>query len=401
MPVSQFETCAPALRRSRARRAEAGGRRRRSGPPALALALALALPVAVLVAIVSPVRAGSPAGAAPAQLSAGAATGAGSPGISALQARAAQIAATIGSDAVQIHQLAKAYLAQKTSLAAIEARQAGAQAQADVARAQLAAARSTLAQAAISEYVNSGSGAGGASFLMSDAAGTSAASEGLAYLAVVAGRVQVDEAALEAAAARLASVLTALAGAGRATVIALTATADARQRVLGDISVEETVLTSVQGQMAQLVAEAEVAQAAAQAAALARQQAAEQAAQAAAAAAVARRNAHRAAPPAAPPQGLPLPGGPASVGTGFAIPDPSLAADFAALRMCESSDDYAADTGNGYYGAYQFALSTWEGLGFSGLPSAAPPSVQNRAAYDLWRQDGWAPWPACSAMLGL
>jgi hypothetical protein len=183
---------------------------------------------------------------------------------------------------------------------------------------------------------------------------------------------------------------------------ALTAATKARRQVLGDISVEEAVLASVKGHMAQLVAEAEEAQAAAEAAAEARQQAAEAAEQSAqaAAAAAARMKAHPAAPPAKP-QGLPLPGGPASVGTGFAIPNPSLAADFAALRMCESSDNYAADTGNGYYGAYQFALSTWEGLGFSGLPSAAPPAEQNQAAYELWRRDGWAPWPACSAMLGL
>jgi len=69
--------------------------------------------------------------------------------------------------------------------------------------------------------------------------------------------------------------------------------------------------------------------------------------------------------------------------------------------MCESSDEYGADTGNGYYGAYQFALATWESLGFSGLPSAAPPAEQDKAAYELWQRDGWEPWPACSAMLGL
>lgn len=29
------------------------------------------------------------------------------------------------------------------------------------------------------------------------------------------------------------------------------------------------------------------------------------------------------------------------------------------LRMCESSGDYRANTGNSYYGAYQFTLETW------------------------------------------
>ncbi len=53
---------------------------------------------------------------------------------------------------------------------------------------------------------------------------------------------------------------------------------------------------------------------------------------------------------------------------------------WAELRDCESGGNYAEDTGNGYYGAYQFALSTWEGLGFSGLPSDAAPAVQDEAA---------------------
>jgi len=35
------------------------------------------------------------------------------------------------------------------------------------------------------------------------------------------------------------------------------------------------------------------------------------------------------------------------------------------LRDCESGGNYADDTGNGYYGAYQFSLGTWERLGLS------------------------------------
>jgi hypothetical protein len=71
------------------------------------------------------------------------------------------------------------------------------------------------------------------------------------------------------------------------------------------------------------------------------------------------------------------------------------------LRMCESGGDYATNTGNGFYGAYQFALSTWYGLGFTGLPSDAPPAVQDRAAQELQARSGWGQWPACSAKLGL
>jgi hypothetical protein len=72
-----------------------------------------------------------------------------------------------------------------------------------------------------------------------------------------------------------------------------------------------------------------------------------------------------------------------------------------ALRLCESDNDYAEDSGNGYYGAYQFAASTWWGLGLPGLPSAASPQMQNAAAAKLQRLDGWSAWPVCSEVVGL
>jgi Transglycosylase-like domain len=71
------------------------------------------------------------------------------------------------------------------------------------------------------------------------------------------------------------------------------------------------------------------------------------------------------------------------------------------LRECESGDNYQTDTGNGFYGAYQFAALTWSGLGLSGLASQAPYWVQDEAAQRLQAQYGWRPWPACSAALGL
>ncbi len=74
---------------------------------------------------------------------------------------------------------------------------------------------------------------------------------------------------------------------------------------------------------------------------------------------------------------------------------------FAALRQCESGGDYTTDTGNGFYGAYQFDAQTWHSLGLSGLPSQAAPGTQDTAARRLQAQRGWQPWPACSASLGL
>lgn len=75
--------------------------------------------------------------------------------------------------------------------------------------------------------------------------------------------------------------------------------------------------------------------------------------------------------------------------------------DFAALRACESGGDYNINTGNGYYGAYQFSLRTWHGLGYGGLPSSASPATQDQAAARLQALRGWQPWPACSRKLGL
>ena len=75
--------------------------------------------------------------------------------------------------------------------------------------------------------------------------------------------------------------------------------------------------------------------------------------------------------------------------------------DFARLRLCESGGSYSTNTGNGYYGAYQFDLGTWHGLGYSGLPSDASAAIQDAAAATLQAQRGWSPWPACSAKLGL
>ncbi len=71
------------------------------------------------------------------------------------------------------------------------------------------------------------------------------------------------------------------------------------------------------------------------------------------------------------------------------------------LRQCESGDNYAENTGNGYYGAYQFSQSTWSGLGYPGRPDQESPAMQDAAAMKLQAQAGWGQWPTCSAALGL
>lgn len=70
------------------------------------------------------------------------------------------------------------------------------------------------------------------------------------------------------------------------------------------------------------------------------------------------------------------------------------------LRTCESGDNYTIDTGNGYYGAYQFSLATWHGVGGQGYPNQASRLEQNYRALYLYRMRGWGPW-SCAGDLGL
>lgn len=74
---------------------------------------------------------------------------------------------------------------------------------------------------------------------------------------------------------------------------------------------------------------------------------------------------------------------------------------FALLRECESGGDYRADSGNGYYGAYQFSAETWRAYGYAGMPHESTPEVQDEAAAALQAGQGWGAWPACSRKLGL
>lgn len=80
---------------------------------------------------------------------------------------------------------------------------------------------------------------------------------------------------------------------------------------------------------------------------------------------------------------------------------------WAALAACESGGNYATNTGNGYYGAFQFEQRTWDGvverMGRSDLvgvrASDVSPSVQNEAAAQLYSERGSQPWPVCGAYL--
>lgn len=71
------------------------------------------------------------------------------------------------------------------------------------------------------------------------------------------------------------------------------------------------------------------------------------------------------------------------------------------LRFCEAGGDYTRNSGNGYYGAYQYNLSTWNNYGGYAFPHLAPPAVQDAKARETQSVRGWSPWPACARKLGL
>jgi len=75
-----------------------------------------------------------------------------------------------------------------------------------------------------------------------------------------------------------------------------------------------------------------------------------------------------------------------------------------ALRMCESGGNYKINTGNGYYGAYQFLDSTWDhwNTGYA-RADLAPPSVQdNTVIKNTLNSSGLrTQHPGCYKKLGL
>lgn len=93
----------------------------------------------------------------------------------------------------------------------------------------------------------------------------------------------------------------------------------------------------------------------------------------------------------------------AATGVGLAAAPASAASGstWDALAACESSGNWAANTGNGYYGGLQFTQSTWAANGGSGSPAGASRETQIAVAENVLASQGWGAWPACSAKLGL
>ncbi len=71
------------------------------------------------------------------------------------------------------------------------------------------------------------------------------------------------------------------------------------------------------------------------------------------------------------------------------------------LAACESGGNWAADTGNGYYGGLQFSVRSWQAVGGTGMPHHHDRSVQIAMGQRLRAAQGWGAWPSCARRLGL
>lgn len=76
------------------------------------------------------------------------------------------------------------------------------------------------------------------------------------------------------------------------------------------------------------------------------------------------------------------------------------------LAKCESGAKWKTNTGNGYYGAFQFSQSTWKWVAkATGIKAKsankASKADQIKAARYLQSKYGWSQWPSCSRKLGL
>jgi hypothetical protein len=79
-----------------------------------------------------------------------------------------------------------------------------------------------------------------------------------------------------------------------------------------------------------------------------------------------------------------------------ALPAGVSQATLDAIGECESGGDPTAVSADGSYrGKYQFDYGTWESVGGSGDPAAAPEEEQDYRAALLYVAAGSSPWPVC------
>lgn len=74
----------------------------------------------------------------------------------------------------------------------------------------------------------------------------------------------------------------------------------------------------------------------------------------------------------------------------------TASAGLQAIAACESGGNPSAIGGGGQFrGKYQFDYATWQSVGGSGDPAAAPAAEQDKRAAMLLARSGSNPWPVC------
>lgn len=299
-----------------------------------------------------------------------------------LSAQISSLEATVTAEAAQVHSATVAYEEASTTASVLSQQVAADEAQMAVLSARRARALAALRSAAVAGYVgdlsapSAGRASGGLATSLTDT-----------YLSVVVGNISGSLEAYHILQSQVSSATATLQGELGAARKATAATAKAQSAALNAAARADSELAVLQADL----------------------QAAER---------------RQAVAPSPPTQGLPLSNGLIRVVTpvlsdpGTANPpasktqtppaspassaqQPTAGGVWAELRNCESGGNYSADTGNGFYGAYQFTQQTWTDLGMPGTPNQAPPAMQDAAAQKLQAAAGWGQWPACAAALGL
>ena len=102
--------------------------------------------------------------------------------------------------------------------------------------------------------------------------------------------------------------------------------------------------------------------------------------------------------PAAPAGATAAPAAPAQASS--AAPASSGGTNWPAIAACESGGNWAASTGNGFYGGLQFTEQTWLGYGggrYASSANLASPAQQIAVAQGVLAGQGIGAWPACGA----
>lgn len=87
------------------------------------------------------------------------------------------------------------------------------------------------------------------------------------------------------------------------------------------------------------------------------------------------------------------------------VPAANAASDstWDSLAQCESTGNWAANTGNGYSGGLQFSSSTWKAFGggeYAASAHQATRTEQIAVAEKVLAGQGWNAWPSCSKKTG-